>query len=240
MKRLFLLLVAMAVTLVVASGAALAVNKIGTNGADTLRGTNKADNLAGRGGDDTLLALAGSDTLLGGAGKDIVNGGSLAEPFGGHKNLVGGEGNDAVQGGLGSDNVVGGDGNDFMLGGEFAPPRCERHSLRRRRQRCDRRLQRSCRQGRSELRLWLRPGARWTEQISSSPTARRFSSVNVRETHSSSPYRRASWKVCILSSNEIGENWPTKVGRVGRVEYYGTGALPAVLIHRRAWKESGC
>ncbi len=32
-------------------------------------------------------------------------------------------------------------------------------------------------------------------------------------------------KVCILSSNEIGENWPTKVGRVGRVEYYGTGAL---------------
>ena len=50
MRRVILLLTMMAAMLVVASGVALAVNKIGTNGPDTLRGTNKADNLTGRGG----------------------------------------------------------------------------------------------------------------------------------------------------------------------------------------------
>jgi Ca2+-binding RTX toxin-like protein len=122
MRRFVLLLTAMAATLVVASGVALAVTRIGTDGPDTLRGTNGDDNLVGKGGNDTLLALAGNDTLLGGPGKDIVNGGNLAKPFGGGKNLVGGEGNDAVQGGLGPDNLVAQEGNDFMLGGEFAPP----------------------------------------------------------------------------------------------------------------------
>jgi len=117
-----LLVAMMAVSLVVASGVALAVTKIGTDGPDTLRGTNGDDYLIGKGGNDLLIALAGDDTLLGGAGKDALYGGSLQEPLGGDKNLVGGDGNDAVQGGLGSDNLVGGDGNDFMLGGEFEPP----------------------------------------------------------------------------------------------------------------------
>ncbi len=40
MRRLILLLTAMALTLVVASGVTLAVNKIGTNGPLILRGTN--------------------------------------------------------------------------------------------------------------------------------------------------------------------------------------------------------
>ena len=123
MRRVILLLVAMAATQVVASGVALAVTKIGTDGPDTLRGTNADDNLLGRGGNDILLALAGQDNLLGGPGKDIVNGGSLAEPFGGDKNLVGGEGNDAVQGGFGSDDLMAQEGNDFMVGGEFVPRR---------------------------------------------------------------------------------------------------------------------
>ena len=69
MKRLVLLLTAMALTLVLASGVALAVNKVGTNGPDTLRGPNGADNLLGRGGNDVLLALAGRDNVLGGTGK---------------------------------------------------------------------------------------------------------------------------------------------------------------------------
>jgi Ca2+-binding RTX toxin-like protein len=122
MKRTMLLLAATMAALVLASGAALAVNKIGTNGPDILRGTNGADNLIGNGGNDILLGLAGNDRLLGGPGKDIVNGGTLAEPFGGKKNLVGGDGNDAVQGGLGSDNVVGGDGNDWVVAGEVENP----------------------------------------------------------------------------------------------------------------------
>jgi Ca2+-binding RTX toxin-like protein len=122
MRRTIVVLATVALTLLVASGVALAVTRIGTDGPDTLRGTKGDDNLIGQGGNDTLLSLAGDDTLLGGTGKDIVNGGSLAQPFGGNKNLVGGEGNDAVQGGLGSDNSVAQEGNDLMLGGEFDTP----------------------------------------------------------------------------------------------------------------------
>ena len=112
---------AMALALVLTSGVAWAVNKVGTNGPDTLRGTDWADKLAGRGGNDILLALAGNDKLQGGRGKDVVNGGSLARPFGGKKNLDGGRGNDAVQGGLGPDRISGGQGNDFMVDGDFNP-----------------------------------------------------------------------------------------------------------------------
>src|SRR5215212_7906451 len=122
MRRTMLMLATMALTLLVASGVALAATRIGTDGPDTLRGTKGDDNLIGQAGNDTLLSLAGDDTLLGGPGKDVVNGGSLAQPFAGNKNLAGGEGNDVVQGGLGSDNVLGGEGNDFMVDGEFEPP----------------------------------------------------------------------------------------------------------------------
>jgi hypothetical protein len=45
MRRTIVLLATMTLTLLVASGVALAVTKIGTNGPDTLRGTNRADNL---------------------------------------------------------------------------------------------------------------------------------------------------------------------------------------------------
>ena len=120
MRRTIVLLATISLTLLVASGVALAVTKIGTNGPDTLRGTNRADQLVGKGGNDKLLALAGNDTLLGGPGKDIVNGGSLERPFGGDKNLVGGPGNDLVQGGLDSDNVVGQEGNDLLVDGDNA------------------------------------------------------------------------------------------------------------------------
>jgi Ca2+-binding RTX toxin-like protein len=120
MKRLILLLAAMAATMVVASGVALAVNKIGTNGPDTLRGTNKADNLIGLGGYDRIFGLAGQDDMLGGPGKDLVVGGTLTRSFGGDKNVVGGRGNDALIGGLDSDNVVGEEGNDLLIDGDNA------------------------------------------------------------------------------------------------------------------------
>jgi len=92
MRRTILLVAAMALTLLVASGVALAVNKIGTDGPDTLRGTNKADNLIGLGGNDRIFGLAGKDNMLGGPGKDLVVGGTLARSFGGDKNVVGGRG----------------------------------------------------------------------------------------------------------------------------------------------------
>ena len=119
-----LLVAMMAVTLVVASGVALAVTKIGTNGPDRLMGTNGDDNLLGRGGNDRLFSLAGDDTLLGGPGKDLVFGGRVVgsccdddDYAGGDKNLDGGPGNDGVEGGKHSDNIVGGRGNDWLFEG---------------------------------------------------------------------------------------------------------------------------
>ena len=117
MRRLVLLLTAMAVTLALASGVAWAVNKIGTDGPDTLRGTNKADNLLGKGGNDKLFGLAGRDNLLGGSGKDMVFGGNERRLSGGDKNLVGGSGNDEILGGLGVDNILGEEGNDLVADG---------------------------------------------------------------------------------------------------------------------------
>jgi Ca2+-binding RTX toxin-like protein len=117
MRRVILLLTMMAATLVVASGVALAVNKIGTNGPDTLKGTNAADTLIGKGANDVLFSLAGRDTLLGEEGKDWVLGGNDQRPFGGDKNLLGGPGNDGVLGGEDSDNLTGNSGNDFADGG---------------------------------------------------------------------------------------------------------------------------
>jgi len=119
MRRTILLLATMALTLLVASGVALAVTKIGTNGPDTLRGTNKADNLLGLGGNDRIFGgLRGNDNLLGGSGKDVVIGGkNMDRRLGGNKNLVGGSGNDWVAGGRGTDNVVGQGGNDYLSDG---------------------------------------------------------------------------------------------------------------------------
>jgi Ca2+-binding RTX toxin-like protein len=119
-----LLLATMALTLLVASGVALAVTRIGTNGNDILRGTNGGDILVGRSGNDELFSLAGEDTLLGGPGKDVVWGGRIVGPCcddndfaGGDKNVAGGPGNDDVNGGRGSDNILGGTGNDIMFEG---------------------------------------------------------------------------------------------------------------------------
>jgi Ca2+-binding RTX toxin-like protein len=114
MRRAALVLAAMALALLLASGVALAVNKIGTNGPDTLMGTDGNDNLIGRGGNDRLFALNGRDNLLGGPGKDWVD--THPKEFrSGDKNLQGGPGNDIVVGGTGSDNVLDDAGNDFLI-----------------------------------------------------------------------------------------------------------------------------
>ncbi len=118
MRRLVFLLAAMALALVLAGGVALAVNKIGTNGPDTLKGTDGADNLLGKGGNDALYGFGGRDNMLGGEGKDWVLGGNEQRPLGGDKNLVGGPGNDGVQSGRGADSVLGGSGNDLVTGDE--------------------------------------------------------------------------------------------------------------------------
>jgi hypothetical protein len=120
MRRVILLLTMMAATLVLASGVAWAVTKIGTDGPDALRGTNGEDNLLGMGGNDDLLGLGGSDNLLGGPGKDWLLGGNEFRPLAGDKNLAGGPGNDGIFSGFGSDKLVGGTGNDLLVDFEFA------------------------------------------------------------------------------------------------------------------------
>src|SRR5215212_9537647 len=117
MRRTILLLATMALTLLVASGVALAVNKIGTQGRDFLKGTDGADNLVGKGANDLIFGLAGKDNLLGGSGKDIVLGGTFTRSLPGNKDLVGGTSNDVVFGGKGSDHVLGNEGNDFVGNG---------------------------------------------------------------------------------------------------------------------------
>src|ERR687890_2427591 len=94
MRRSMLLLATMALTLLVASGLALAVTKIGTDGRNFLKGTDKADNLIGQGETDLIFGLAGDDNLLGGFGKGIVQGNTFERSLGGDKNLAGGDGND--------------------------------------------------------------------------------------------------------------------------------------------------
>jgi hypothetical protein len=108
MRRVALVLATMALALLLTSGVAWAVNKIGTDGPDTLWGTNRDDNLSGRGGNDDLFGLGGRDNLVGGAGKDVVLGGNERRAFAGTKNLEGSRGNDVVLGGLDSDDVSGG------------------------------------------------------------------------------------------------------------------------------------
>jgi Ca2+-binding RTX toxin-like protein len=116
----FLVLAAMALALLLASGMALAVNKIGTDGPDNLMGTNNADNLSGKGGNDDLFGMKGRDNMVGGPGKDwVIAGGFEDQSAEGDKNLVGGPGNDTVLAGQGSDNELAGGGNDETIDGDF-------------------------------------------------------------------------------------------------------------------------
>ena len=116
MRRTVLLLTVVAACLVMASGVALAVNKVGTNGNDVLKGTDGEDNLLGLGGQDDIFGRGGSDNLVGGAGKDnVLATDKEGRPGRGDKTLVGGPGNDVVIGGKGSDHIVGAEGNDYLF-----------------------------------------------------------------------------------------------------------------------------
>jgi Ca2+-binding RTX toxin-like protein len=120
MRRAILFVATMMVALLAASGVALAVNEIGTNGPDTLRGTNGDDNLIGKGGNDVLRSLNGRDNLLGGSGKDcLLCLARFPRFFAGDKNLLGGTGNDLIWAGKGSDDVVGAEGNDQLIDDGF-------------------------------------------------------------------------------------------------------------------------
>jgi hypothetical protein len=69
---------------------ALAIERNGGPGAETLRGTAGPDRLNGGGGDDKLLGLGGADVLRGGVGEDRLKG------HGGRDRLLGGPGDDLI------------------------------------------------------------------------------------------------------------------------------------------------
>ena len=94
MRRTILLVATMALTLLVASGVALAVTKIGTDGSDFILGTKGSDQLLGMGGSDRINGRAGTDTLLGGPGGDLLTDGPFRE--GAVDVLAGGDGNDLL------------------------------------------------------------------------------------------------------------------------------------------------
>jgi CSLREA domain-containing protein len=84
------------------------VNRVGTEGKDTLTGTAGADGILALGGKDVLKGLAGKDGLCGGNGKDTLKGGA------GKDKLIGGRGADKLRGGGGKDVCKGGPGKDKL------------------------------------------------------------------------------------------------------------------------------
>jgi len=125
MRRVALVVLAtVMLTLLVASGVAWALNKVGANGPDTLRGTNEGDNLVGQGGNDDISARGGPDVVVGGGGRDVVQGGpSPPRPEtpprcetspNNNDNLTGGAGNDFLNGNVGTDRLLGGTGDDVL------------------------------------------------------------------------------------------------------------------------------
>ena len=126
MRRTIVLLATMALTLLVASGVAWAVIKVGGPGPDTLMGTKGPDTLAGRGSSDWIDGRAGKDVIHGGPGDDDP----LSPAIG---NLDGGSGADLISGGPGGDLMYdggdsavdilyGGGGNDFIISASYNRP----------------------------------------------------------------------------------------------------------------------
>lgn len=87
------------------------VNRIGTEGNDTLLGTSGPDGFLAFGGNDTVRGLGGKDTACLGPGNDIGAGGA------GKDRLFGEQGKDRLKGQGGNDRLVGGPGKDTCIGG---------------------------------------------------------------------------------------------------------------------------
>jgi hypothetical protein len=118
-KRVVILLTAIALAVVVGSGVALAKtihcnggSCFGTNKPDSIFGTNRHDAIfakrggdfvSGRGGADNLNGEDGNDRILGGLGDDWIKGGRHA---------------DTVKGDLGNDRLTGGSGHNVIRAGD--------------------------------------------------------------------------------------------------------------------------
>jgi Ca2+-binding RTX toxin-like protein len=121
MRVVALVLAGMALVLLLASGLALAITKVGGTGNDRLIGTKGPDKLVGKGGRDNIEGRGGKDVIRGGPGSDSPSGtGSrgLHGDFGADV-IWGGPGDDLLSDGPPIDSAVdslgGGDGNDWLI-----------------------------------------------------------------------------------------------------------------------------
>jgi Ca2+-binding RTX toxin-like protein len=117
MRRITLVLLAMAIAVVLASGVALAVTKVGTNCDDVLRGTDEPDRIKGRAGEDIILGLGDSDILGDGKGEDVIYGGAGKDRTNGNEGpdtVYGDGGRNKLDGGAGDNTLYGGPGNDEL------------------------------------------------------------------------------------------------------------------------------
>ena len=105
-----LLFAAMAVALLLGSGAALAALVEGNNGDNTLRGTDQADTIHAYGGEDVVWAFKGRDEVHGGYGADTLYGNRYADT------IFGGYGTDRLYGGYGDDHLISRDLNNSGIG----------------------------------------------------------------------------------------------------------------------------
>jgi hypothetical protein len=87
------------------------VNRVGSEGNDTLKGTTAADGFLAFGGKDTVRGLRGRDGLCLGNGQDLGSG------AGGKDRLLGEGGLDRLKGQGGNDRLVGGPAKDICAGG---------------------------------------------------------------------------------------------------------------------------
>lgn len=78
------------------------VNRVGSEGDDTLTGTGGADGVLAFAGNDTVRTRAGDDAVCGGKGNDALFGGGADD------SLAGGRGNDELNGGPGRNDVCNG------------------------------------------------------------------------------------------------------------------------------------
>ena len=131
MRRILLLVAAIAMAVVVASGVAWAATIVGTNGDDTRTGTENRDFMYGLNGDDTLVGRGGDDVIEGGGQRDILRGGDGNDEVSGgpahdeiylgastafgHNEAYGGSGRDDIGAANGAfDEVYAGSGSDFI------------------------------------------------------------------------------------------------------------------------------
>lgn len=130
MRKSAVLLATMALTVLLASGVALAATFRGTDGNDTIVGTEKADQIFGLGGKDDLEGRGGGDVIHAGPGIDRGSGedgndtiylgpgndGEALPPNCSPSGVCFGSNRGDYAGGLGKDVMYGGAGDDEMVG----------------------------------------------------------------------------------------------------------------------------